>query len=256
MSRWPYLLLLVVMAGLIGVVAVSRFGSSGSHTSFAQLVTPTETHTPGPTPNLTPSPTPGVLHASIDADPDNGSGPCNPIDTRGTGYIGLSYDVAICLESMPKELGAFSFLVNYDGGMSSCTDIACPTGDCLDDNPDANAGTTSFGPTNLGAGWDCNPVDLMEPTCHWSILNWNAAGISCWNLIGPYTTPVGDVAFPLAVINLNAIAQGTDHLTLASVLLTSTDAIDMGDIGSCNPVSSAEIPCYGAEIVLIAVGTI
>ena len=120
----------------------------------------------------------------------------------------------------------------------------------------SNAGTTSFGPTNLGAGWDCNPVDLMEPTCHWSILNWNAAGISCWNLIGPYTTPVGDVAFPLAVINLNAIAQGTDHLTLASVLLTSTDAIDMGDIGSCNPVSSAEIPCYGAEIVLIAVGTI
>jgi len=234
MSRWLYPLLLVVVATVITVITGLRFGSAGSHTSFAHIIMPT----PGG---------PSLFHASIDADPWNGNGPCNPVDAAHAVPSG-PHEVAVCIESAPASLAAFDFTVNFDPALNSCTDVSCPSGDCLDDNPDANAGLTlgSGVPTLpwLGGNWDCNPSDVVEPTCEKYGIP-GKAGMACWSLTGPYTSPTGDVSFPLAVLSLTAIAEGIDSMTLENVVLGDTDIVE---IGTCNPAMNVPIDCYGAEV--------
>jgi len=184
------------------------------------------------------------LHASLDVIPWNGSGPCNPID----GYADVSagtYEVAVCLESAPESVAAFEFSVSYNAALSSCTDVSCPSGDCVDDNPDANTGATlgSGLPTapGLGDGWDCNILDEQEPTCQKD--GGAKAWMACYNLGGPFVSPMGDVAFPLGVVTFGTIAEGTDSLVLGDVLLG-----DMWsrELGSCNPVWNMSMSCLDA----------
>lgn len=190
------------------------------------------------------------FHASLDVDPWNGTGPCNPVDT--TVDLGAGgYDVAVCIESAPASVTTFEFSLPYDAGFTSCLDVSCPSGDCLDDNPDANAGSSlgSGTPTSpdLGSGWDCNLVDSMEPswepTCH---RNGEAtAWMACWSMTGPFTAPTGDVGFPLAIVTFMPVVEGTDNPSLSGVVLGEAYGTEMG---SCNPVENVSITCFGGSI--------
>ena len=177
MSRWTWGLLAISAVIAAVVLAIARPGGSGSHESLAHIYTPAA------------EPGPPIFHASIDAVPGNGTSPCNPVDAAAAVPLG-SHQVAVCIESAPSSLGAFSFTVNFDTALNSCTDVDCTAGDCLDDNPDANDGTTlgSGVPTSpdLGGAWDCNIMDLAQPTCaHGGA---GHAWMSCWSLTGPYTS--------------------------------------------------------------------
>ena len=187
------------------------------------------------------------FHAEVDADATNGTAPCAPVDATAAVYPGV-HEVAVCTTSAAANLGALAFVLNFDPALNTCTDVNCAAGDCLDDNPDANAGATlgSGVPTSpdLGTGWDCNIMDLAQPTCAKDAVA-GAAWIGCWSLTGPYTSPIGDVSFPLAVVTFNAVALGTDALTLSTVILGDSAG---GEIGSCNPVSSVGINCAGATV--------
>ena len=97
---------------------------------------------------------------AIDANPSNGGGPCNSLDSQRTVYVGDTYQVAICLVNQSEAPQGFLARVIYDKGLNvapECAadpakpgpgEIVCPapndTGDALDDNPDANAGTTTW----------------------------------------------------------------------------------------------------------------
>ena len=150
------------------------------------------------------------FHAEIDADATNGTAPCAPVNYNAFIEPGV-HEVAVCTTSAPTAFGAFSFTLNFDTALNTCADVNCAAGDCLDDNPDANAGATlgSGTPTspNLGTGWDCNIMDLAQPTCAKDGTA-GKAWIGCWSLTGPYTSPTGDVSFPLAVVTFNAVGRG------------------------------------------------
>ena len=65
----------------------------------------------------------------------------------------------------------------------------------------------------LGGGWDCNIQGLNEPTC-----SKDGTQGRHLRLLDPDRPPhlaTSDVAFPLAVLTLDAIASGVDHLTLS-----------------------------------------
>ena len=192
------------------------------------------------------------FHASLDANPWNGSGPCNPIDTLADVSAG-DYEVAVCIESATAALATFEFGVSYDPALTSCTDVACPSGDCVDDNPDANAGATlgSGVPTSpsLGGGWDCNILDTVEPSWEPTCQKDGSAEawLACWSLTGPFTTPTGDVAFPLAIVTFTTLAEGVDDLALGDIVMGDRWSTELG---SCNPIHNVPISCLGATVDL------
>ncbi len=204
-----------------------------------------------------PTPTPTTeagseLHISIDADPDDG--PCSDVDQSNV-IVSGPFSVAICIESASTTIGGFQFALSYDPDYISCTDESCAAGNCLDDNPDANAGTT-LGPgqaptdPNLGSGWDCNVMDLAQPICHKD--GEPKAWMACWSLTGPYTSPVGDTAFPLAVVTLSADWSGSyswphepAQFSLSDVEIGNSGGVEMG---SCNPILGMPVDCLGAQV--------
>ena len=170
----------------------------------------------------------------IDADAQNGTGPCAPVDATATKTPGDVNKVAVCAYNVPAALGALSIGVTYNHLLNECPDISCPEGTCLDDNPDANAAV-------LGGGWDCNILDLAEPTCKKDATD--EAWMSCWSLTGPYSSPVGSqTPFSLAVVTFNVMATGDDTLGLKDTALSNSGGVE---IGSCD---SATIPCTGAVV--------
>jgi hypothetical protein len=172
-----------------------------------------------------------TFNFAIDADPWNGTAPCNPIDDTNTVIVGSNHDVAVCTENEPQkgaggadDANVFTFFLNWDPLLNQCkTDPACPAGDkCLDDNPDVNAGSTlgaGHVPTtpNLGGGWDCSGFGLIQPTC-----GSGQAKADCLSSTGPYTSG-GLSPFPLAIVSLKAILAGTDTIVTSGTVWSGVE---------------------------------
>lgn len=99
-------------------------------------------------------------HLAIDADPGNGSRPCDPIDDIRMGApTSGSYTVAICLADSAGAPDAFEARLVWSGGVATAPEVA-DTAPALDDNPNANNGA---GPNGLGTSWDCTGFGLAFP---------------------------------------------------------------------------------------------
>ena len=190
------------------------------------------------------------FHVEIDADARNGNGPCDPMDPAAR--VSGAHEVAVCMENASAPVWGFQFGVLYDPRVDQCVDESCGEADCPDDNPDANAGTTlgSGVPTNpdLGLAWDCTTLGTDEPVCDKpdSDPNTNKAWIICFSTGWPLTSPLNAPHWPLAVITFNSLADGVDALTLTDVVVWT----NWMEMGSCNPVNEAGIPCFGATVVV------
>ena len=244
--HWASLAFLAVILAAV-VMTVPRLGGGPSgEPAYAHVITAT----------------PGVsaFHAELDLDPWNGDAPCDPeaMDTTASVGVGAPHEVAVCITSAPYAVSLIQFELRYDDTLNQCVNEDCTSGTCLDDNPDANVGSTlgSGVPTNpnLGSGWDCTGFIQSQPLCDSDTgtgAGHGAAKLDCGSLNGPFTAPTGDVGFPLAVVTFTTIAGGTvDNLSLASVATYTKSGIDNAPMGSCNPTLLGEptLLCFGATV--------
>ncbi len=178
----------------------------------------------------------------LDMNPNNGSGPCNPIDDSVDVSQGSEYTVAICLTGSDTPPNSFEAHINHDDSIGQCVPVDCPDNQCLDGNPDANAGNTTFSTPSLGNGWDCFVADISPPSCK------DVAGqisIACINPNEPGTLPVGQgVSSPVAVIHFKAASQGTDSLSIFSA---TAAAHDLSTIFVCDEEGGS---CRGGTVVV------
>ncbi len=199
----------------------------------------------------------------------------NRIDTTSTEYVGDSHQFALCVGNLTlgHPVHSFQATIGYDGALDECIDQVCQPPafaaqtiqldeGCVDDNPDANAGTTTWG-DGLGDGWDCffafNSSSVLggtevgqDPTCDMPDHGTSqlSAGISCHG-INSYTLGDNETWGALAVINMNVIAAGVDNVDIQA-LQVYTDSVD--PIIACSPVAGADVnadsvierPCQGA----------
>ena len=104
--------------------------------------------------------TQGTPHLHIDADPTNGTRPCDPIDASRTGApTSGTYQVAVCLVESAGSPDSFEAIVNWSGGVATAPEVA-NTGDGLADNPDFNDGAS---PNGFGTNWSCTSFGLAYP---------------------------------------------------------------------------------------------
>jgi len=179
----------------------------------------------------------------LDMNADNGNGPCDPIDDTVSVGKGSEYKVAVCLRGAFTPPAAFEIHMSNDTSVGQCVPVECADKDCLDVNPDANAGTTTWG-TSLGANWDCEYMDLQPPSCDEN----GRVFISCLTL-DPPTLPAGlGVTAPLAVITFKAISEGTDTFSLGSDSVAYT--FDVSPLVDC----SGSTPCPGGSVAITAAG--
>ena len=181
--------------------------------------TPTETPTPEPTATFTPLPTP---YADIDKIPDDGTW-CDPVDDASTEVVGTSHSLAVCAHNMPDDIAGFDLHITYDNGLDDCDEIDCTTGTCVDDNPELAAA--------LGAGWDCTTSG--QPVCDTD----SEAYIHC---SGPGSIQSG----PLAILNLDVIAAGTDNVAIHSLVVYNADGV-MAECGVAD--GGPVMECLGAK---------
>jgi hypothetical protein len=160
----------------------------------------------------------------------------------------------VCLRGITAPLGNFQLSVIYDDTVISAPEIPLSDG-ALDDNPDANAGATTWG-EGLGENWTCDELSLgQQPIGDGDPETGPGHGradIVCWSLFGPWTLGDNEDAGVLAVISFNAAPyqSGATSLELAEVQLGSSEAMDLG---SCNPaagMAAAVIDCVGATVRL------
>jgi hypothetical protein len=216
-------------------------------------VTPTATSTPV-TPTATPTP-----YADIDKIKD-GNTWCNPVQATSTEYVGSSHQLAICVHNMPEAVQGFELSINYDGALDGCTETECADDVCLDDNPDANVGTTTWS-GGLGTAWDCDIEG--EPVCNEEILFTAGAAPTDGGLASIWCQSDGGGILqsgPLAVLDLDVLAAGTDHVSINSLVvegsdyvimaecfaqdgvLTSATIADGGFVMDCNPATDVKVP--------------
>ena len=102
----------------------------------------------------------GGGHFAIDTNIDNGV--CGPVD--GSASVGQSgtLKVAICWLNSTEPPEAFTLDIGYDTAFMTVPD-GNASGGALDDNPDANAGLTTFGTQTLGNEWDCTTFGIQDP---------------------------------------------------------------------------------------------
>jgi hypothetical protein len=202
MKRWFWALLALSAVVVAVMLAVLRPGGSGDHSFSAQAID-------------------GFMFA-VDANPWNGANPCAIMDATHTVNVNASHEVAVCTVNEPQKpaggtdsVQAFSFTLTYNPLLNQCKqpDPDCaddPSGKCLDDNPDVNAGTKlgtgSKTTPNLGTGWDCSGFGLTQPTC-----SGGQAVANCLSTAGPYDSG-GLSPFPLAVVTFTVLAGGTDTI--------------------------------------------
>ncbi|HUS82015.1 MAG TPA: hypothetical protein VM013_02005, partial [Dehalococcoidia bacterium] len=171
---------------------------------------------------------------TLDMDTTNGSGPCNPVDNARAVNVGDTYQIAVCLSDSPKAPAAFNFDIFYDTSLVQSPNIDCLDSPCLDANPDANAGTTSWGQP-LGTGWDCGSMGAVPPAGDMGGKAW----MSCLTLLDP-GLPVGPgVSSPLALVSFKQMEKGSVGFNLTNVALGDADAALIVD---CYGESSA---CVG-----------
>jgi hypothetical protein len=191
------------------------------------------------------------LELAIDADAENGKGPCDPIDDEAFVETGATHRIAVCAVNPPEPPFAFYTLVVYDGQLNVAPDVVPCTSPALDCNPDANAGATTFSTPNLGEGWDCTGLGVLSPTGddpytpdqHDAVMACNA------NLVNPDTTLVD--GGPLEVITFTAIGQGDDSITFDPRTHVGGNiggkSVIMGRCGTSR-IPEETVPCRGAVI--------
>jgi hypothetical protein len=186
----------------------------------------------------------GDFELAIDANVENGNGPCDPIDSEADANVGAVHRVAVCLLNTPQPVFAFLSRVVYDGQLNRAPEVPhlLP---CLDDNPDANAGETTFSSPNLGERWDCSGMgiypprgdDEYTPDKHDAVLACHA------DLRNPDATLVQ--GGPLEVITFEVVGRGDDRIEFDPQ--TGIGGAT-GTIGTCGEVPTQTIPCHGAVI--------
>lgn len=168
----------------------------------------------------------GVPTLELDVDPTNGSGPCNPVDsTRGIN-VGDTYQVAICLTNAPNSPGDFQFEFHYSDDLNQCIPSECVSRGCLDNNPDANAGATTWGDTSLGPDWSCDQSGEMPPTCDTDPGAGRGHGVAFLECVAatPPSLSAGDgISAPIAMVTLKSVAKGTDEFALEQVVVDDWD---------------------------------
>ena len=196
------------------------------------------------------------FHVELDKVQD-GNTFCNPVDASAAVAIGSTEQVAVCVTDYPVQaeppdtgIGVFAFDLVYDSDLNQCNDVA-NVAPAVDDNPDANAGTTVWPAVgtgdNLGGGWDCSGFGLAYPTCDSGdpslVLPAKSAKIGCGSLTGPYDLGDDEDTGVLGVVTFDVLAGGIDNLSLANVVVGDQTA---AEVGSCNPGIGVPIPCEGA----------
>jgi len=193
----------------------------------------------------------GTAHLELDMLKD-GDVWCDPVDAYADTIIGSDYQVAICLSDSTAAPAAFNFELTYDDTLNTCAEVTCPelfpgSGiyTCLDDNPDANSGDTTFNATELGSGWDCNGADIpdSEPQCDTDAATGAGNGramMSCYSTAVPALVVGAGVSTPIAVINFHADAGGLDQLMLENVAMGDEFAATILECYGSGP-------CYGAD---------
>jgi len=176
---------------------------------------------------------------------ENGNGPCDPIDSEADANVGAVHRVAVCILNPPEPPSAFLARVVYDGQLNVAPEVPdlLP---CLDDNPDANAGATTFSSPNLGERWDCSGMgiypprgdDEYTPDKHDAVLACHA------DLRNPDATLVQ--GGPLEVITFDVIGRGDDRVEFDPA--TEIGGEITGTIGTCGEIPAQTIPCHGAVI--------
>ena len=185
----------------------------------------------------------------VSLDTDISDGACVDIDSELTTSVGESFQVAVCVDGLPSGMIFFQFDVMYDDTLLLAPEVA-DEGFALDDNPDANAGATTWG-VSLGEEGqvDCTSGQIAFPMGdRVPDPGEGAAFISCVNLLGPW--PLGDEVDNgvLAVITFKALKKGTDTLRLEGAELADAKAAQMG---SCNPSLNIPMSCNGATIQVL-----
>jgi hypothetical protein len=118
----------------------------------------------------------------------------------------------------------------------------------LDDNPDANAGSTTFGATSLGASWDCS-VGGEHPTGDVDVNNGTGVADSgqCASTAGPNTLTSG-VLGVITMTKAPAACCIDLPITLQAAVVTGEDT---NEIGSCNPTVTVAMTCQGATLRVV-----
>jgi hypothetical protein len=184
---------------------------------------------------------------ALDANAGNGSGACSPVDGSASFVEGDEFQVAVCL-SNPGDvpLAAYQFRVTYDDRLIIAPEVA-DSGSGLDDNPDANAGSTTFSSPDLGGGWDCTGGVEAFPEGDDDSTPGNGTGVAysggCASVAGPNQLTQG----PLSVIRFRALGGGEARLTLTAVSITDDD---LNEVGSCAPAVDRQMACDGATITI------
>jgi hypothetical protein len=184
------------------------------------------------------------MELAIDADADNGDGPCDPIDEEAYVEEGATHRVAVCILNPPEAPYSFLTRVLYDSQINEALEMpdVLPA---LDDNPDANAGETTFSSPDLGVGWDCSGMGIYPPRGDDEYTPEKSdAVLACHtDLRNPSTTL--DEGGPLEVITFEVTGRGDDYIEFDPQTQIGGVA---GAIGRCGEVPSDIVPCHGAVI--------
>jgi hypothetical protein len=223
-----------------GEPEIPCYGASNVKTFATPTPTGTPTITPTPTPTYTPTitPTPGPA-LSIDMDM---SAP-GIQDSLGLGGSG-NFQVGVVIQHPGRPVAGFQFDLVYDNALLHGIEVA-DEGAALDDNPDANAGTTTW-PTSqgddLGEGWDCSLTGE-----HYPVAGGGRASIVCMSASGPHTLGDDESEGILAVVTLQpaGLTENDTWLSLENVLIVDGSS---EEIGSCNPVINSGMSCVGGSV--------
>jgi hypothetical protein len=183
---------------------------------------------------------------AVSLDMDTSDGPCTDIDGAISHATGDIYSVAICVTGLYQgyPIGSFTFDVLYDDTLNIAPEVA-DAEQALDDNPDANAGATTWG-DGLGTDWDCSASGMSYPTGDANPATGPANGqayLTCDSLNGPYTLGDNETAGVIAVINFAAIAAGTDTMAIAESGYLAYP--DVSKYGECDPNTDYPMACNG-----------
>lgn len=191
------------------------------------------------------------FHLAMDADPVNGTRPCDPVDASATAAVGSTYTVALCLGGYTaNDVESFELSINNDQTLSSAPD---PQGDeepqnggsgpdcgkCLDDNPDVNDGDDPAG-FKLGGGWDCTGFGFAPPRSQTLPIHM----VCNADIVSPDKDLSANPGL-LATITFQALTAGSDTLSFAS---NTAIGMSTSQDGSCGDVATDIIDCFGATI--------
>ena len=182
----------------------------------------------------------GSPHLELDADPTNGTRPCDPIDATATVPASTpTYNVAICIdEQLPEAIWGFEARVIWSGGVATAIEVPdVPV--ALDDNPDFN---DAPGPDGNGDGWGCTGYNTAWPKGDRPDTAETDAYITC--VVSP-PGPGEMAASPglLATVTMQASGAGTETFAFST----------LGDsqIGylTANYACSQGVSCPGAMVI-------